>query len=352
MRGFFGKFFRYFKKRGRRPLINGESMARARNIKPGIFDNEELAALSPITRLLFIYLWMLADKSGRLEDRPARIQKQALGYDKNIDADELLTSLHDSGFILRYEAQGMRLIQIVNFQKHQTPHVREQASQLPGPEVSTAKAVPKHNLGSYEASPRSPDSLIPDSLIPDSGFTDSPITDSPNHENPQSADADLSVSPPAQAAKVKINPEVQRIFEHWKTRMNHQGAKLDDKRKAKITNALKLGYSADDLIFAIDGCAKSPHHMGRNETGTVYDSIDLIFRSADKIDFFIKKNALIAPAGVIKHAPDGRKLTPTEIMQERIRQSESLEEGQGDEPPLGGDGWPIRRAMDSSIRPE
>ena len=48
-------------------------MARSRNIKPSIMANEELAELEPLSRLLFIYLWMLADKAGRLEDRPKRI---------------------------------------------------------------------------------------------------------------------------------------------------------------------------------------------------------------------------------------------------------------------------------------
>jgi hypothetical protein len=42
-------------------------MARIRMIKPGVMENEELAELSPLTRLLFIYLWMLADREGRLE---------------------------------------------------------------------------------------------------------------------------------------------------------------------------------------------------------------------------------------------------------------------------------------------
>ena len=56
-------------------------MARSRNIKPGIMANEDLAELGAIERLLFIYLWMLADKEGRLEDRPKRIKVEALPYD-------------------------------------------------------------------------------------------------------------------------------------------------------------------------------------------------------------------------------------------------------------------------------
>ena len=181
-------------------------MARSRNIKPGILDNEELAALSPYARLLFIYLWMLADKSGRLEDRPARIKKQALGYD-SVDANELLQQLSDSGFIARYEVDGNRLIQIVNFEKHQSPHVREQASQLPGLEDRTDKVVIKHNQGSAIASPRSPDSLIPDSLIPDSNIL-----------VPQAAQ-------PATPAKKRVTGT--RLPDDWRPTQEHVDAAME-----------------------------------------------------------------------------------------------------------------------------
>lgn len=147
-------------------------MARSRNIKPAIMDNEALAELEPLTRLLFIYLWMLADRDGRLEDRPKRIAAQALPYDRAADVNSMLFDLQAAGFIARYTANGVACIQVLSFSKHQTPHVREAASELPSMEQGTTKAVPEHNLGSAEASPRSPDSLIPDSLIGDSTSPD------------------------------------------------------------------------------------------------------------------------------------------------------------------------------------
>jgi len=100
-------------------------------------------------------------------------------------------------------------------------------------------------------------------------------------EKPMSADAD-SLS-------------VFAVFDHWRVRMNHPNAKLDDKRRKLIQKALKLGYTAAELIEAIDGCAKSPFHMGQNERSTVYDGLDLILRDASKIDGFIKHNSLPAP---------------------------------------------------------
>ncbi|WP_205629939.1 hypothetical protein [Dechloromonas denitrificans] len=133
-------------------------------------ENEDLAELPPVARLLFVYLWMLADREGRLEDRPKRIAGRALPYDREVDVDDLLNQLVGAGFITRYTVGEMALIQIINFAKHQSPHVRETASELPGIEQGTTKEVTKHNLGSAEASPRSPDSLfpLPDSLLPGS----------------------------------------------------------------------------------------------------------------------------------------------------------------------------------------
>lgn len=124
-------------------------MARSRNIKPSIMDNEELAELEPLARLLFIYLWMLADREGRLEDRPKRIAAQALPYDRTADVEAMLDDLQSAGFIVRYVAHGLACIQILAFQKHQSPHVREAASALP----EKIMVDTRHNLGSAEASP-------------------------------------------------------------------------------------------------------------------------------------------------------------------------------------------------------
>lgn len=109
-------------------------MSRARIIKPGFFENEVLAAREPLTRLLFIGLWTLADREGRLEDRPRRIQAQILPYDAiGIGVDTMLDQLAEDGFIDRYNVDGQAYIQILAFGRHQRPHSREVASIIPAP---------------------------------------------------------------------------------------------------------------------------------------------------------------------------------------------------------------------------
>jgi len=78
------------------------------------------------------------------------------------------------------------------------------------------------------------------------------------------------------------------VFNHWKTTLNHTRSNLDTKRTREIHKAFDLGYSVDDMKMAISGCAMSDFHMGNNDRGQVYDSINLIFRSADQIDKFIQ----------------------------------------------------------------
>jgi hypothetical protein len=112
-------------------------VARARQLKPGFFQNDQLAECSHAARLLFAGLWTIADREGRLEDRPRRLRAEIFPYE-DLDADRLLEELaaiHESNghpaFLLRYELEGHRFIQIVNFVKHQQPHYKEAPSVLP-----------------------------------------------------------------------------------------------------------------------------------------------------------------------------------------------------------------------------
>lgn len=155
-------------------------MARARNIKPGFFRNADLVELPVEARLLFVGLWTLADREGRLEDRPKQIKMEIFPADC-FDCDALLTSLAGTGMIERYEVGGKRYLHVVNFTKHQNPHRDEKASTIPAPgsngvrseqapcehHANTVQALCEHHANTV-AIGLIPDSLIPDSLIPES----------------------------------------------------------------------------------------------------------------------------------------------------------------------------------------
>lgn len=105
-------------------------MARIRYLKPEFFSDEDLAELKFEARLTFAGLWCYADKAGRLEDRPKFLKAMIFPYD-NIDIEKQLQVLANKPFIIRYEADGRRLIEIVNWDKHQKPHHTEADSKFP-----------------------------------------------------------------------------------------------------------------------------------------------------------------------------------------------------------------------------
>jgi len=112
-------------------------MPRARNIKPDFFIDDQLADCSIHARYLCPALWCIADREGRLVDAPRKIGAFAFPYEHHkLDIHELLEELVRSGHIIRYESANMKLIQIVNFKKHQSPHRNEAESLLQAPEHS------------------------------------------------------------------------------------------------------------------------------------------------------------------------------------------------------------------------
>jgi len=152
---------------GRLVLVGlGFDMARSRNIKPGFFTNDVLGELPALTRLLFAGLWIIADREGRIEDRPKKIRAEVLPYDQ-CDADEMLQALENNGFVLRYESCGVKVIQVLAWDKHQNPHVKEAPSTLPA-YVEHQTSTVQEQCSEQPLPERA--GLIPDSLllIPDS----------------------------------------------------------------------------------------------------------------------------------------------------------------------------------------
>jgi len=211
-------------------------MARSRNIKPGFFKNEILAEIEPLGRILFSGLWILADREGRLEDRPKRIKAEILPYD-NCDADNLLNQLAQSDFIIRYKVDGCCYIQIVNFLKHQNPHKNEVASVIPAPHGIIEKITEEieSDTDKIETTPADSLLLIPDSLllIPEKNIC---VSDDQNQtEKTETAPAEKPQNGGAQRSAGKgeeYTPEFEAFwsayprrvgktaaFKNWKTRL-------------------------------------------------------------------------------------------------------------------------------------
>ncbi len=111
---------------------------RARGIKPEFFKNEELGELPPDARLLFIGLWLLADREGLLEYRPKKINAEIFPYDSR-NSEKLLGQLGEKKLIDIWcektdfpppDDKRPVLIHIPKFKIHQNPHKKEKSSKL------------------------------------------------------------------------------------------------------------------------------------------------------------------------------------------------------------------------------
>lgn len=107
-------------------------MARARNIKPSFFTNEQLSDNCPLGRLLFIGLWTISDYKGDLEWKEKTLKIQLLPWD-DCSIKELAINLDKSGLV-RFYSDGIKVyLNIPNFEKHQNPHKneKEKGSDIP-----------------------------------------------------------------------------------------------------------------------------------------------------------------------------------------------------------------------------
>lgn len=120
---------------------------RSRTIRPGFFDDFALGRLPHGARLLFIGLWCVADREGRILDLPRRIAAEVYPHDgEGIEADVAIwiAELEMAGVITRYQIDGQKCIHVNNFARFQKCHPNEAESRLPPPpDFGITKGAPK-----------------------------------------------------------------------------------------------------------------------------------------------------------------------------------------------------------------
>lgn len=248
-------------------------MARARNVKPSLFKNELLGIADPMLTILFISLWCLADKKGRLEDRPLRIKAETFPYRESLDINGYLTELQRLEFIHRYKSDGVSVIQIINFEKHQNPHHTEKDSELPEYDEKsiTYNLTVKEPLNNgYTPA----DSLL---LIPDSLNTDSLVIDSLNTDS-------LMVTPDKSVA-TKNETELQKNCKAtWKA---YSDAYFNRYNTEPVRNA-KINSQIKQFVQRIGG-EESPFVAANyvNDNNSYYvsrlHSVDSLLNDAEKL---------------------------------------------------------------------
>ena len=130
-------------------------MPRIRSIKPGFCTSEAIAALTIPCELHFAKLWTYCDDEGRGADNPRLIKAACWPLRDEIGAEEVedwQQELADNGRIVRYEVDGKRYFQVLNWSEHQKPQ-HPKASEIPGPDSENAQEVSPETEKPQEASP-------------------------------------------------------------------------------------------------------------------------------------------------------------------------------------------------------
>jgi hypothetical protein len=246
-------------------------MARIRTIKPEFWSNETLSEQPEATHMLAAALLNYADDEGYFNANPALVKAACSPLrEPSVSIHESIKRLSGIGYLrLGVGLDGRRYGQILKFEEHQ---------RINRPSGSKIKLI----AIAWE-----------DSLSPHTPITD-PSPPEGNREQGTGNGKDqgeLSAAPTpivergtsALDAERQTADAIERVFDHWQRTHGHAKATLDKGRRRLIRERLK-SYTADDLCASISGFLNSPHHMGQNDRGTRYDSLELLLRDSKHVD--------------------------------------------------------------------
>jgi len=197
--------------------------------------------------LLFAGLWCIADRDGRLEDRPRRIHAQVFPYDST-KVSPLLDKLQKSGFITRYSLNGGNYIQIRNWLTHQKPHHTEKDSFIPPCDESTVNS-PLNN-GCLTSHSRREHSPLPITHVGEEGG---------------SGGEKIPKEPPAKHL-LEIYQEENKVLPKVIRLTPERLKKCQDRRKEALKEGTFTEY-CKEFREAIRRAQKTPFVCGENERG-------------------------------------------------------------------------------------
>lgn len=233
-------------------------------MKPGFFTNEHLAALPYEARLCFAGLWTIADREGRLEDRPLRIKAVLFPYD-DLDMNGLLAQLEQKGFIVRYIADGVAYVAIPTFLEHQRPKSDETPSAIPAPILADPRgkvSAPRpYNGQRTEGSGQGTEG--------EDGADGAPLL---------VADG-ATQAEPADVAARRCADDLMALWNERTHPPIHRGRDLTSKRRRQIRSRL-TERSVDEWGAVFDRIQASPFCCGANDRGWVA-SFDWVIGSPD-----------------------------------------------------------------------
>jgi hypothetical protein len=104
---------------------------------------------------------------------------------------------------------------------------------------------------------------------------------------------------------------VSELFAYWQERCGHPNAMLSAERRRKIAGRLREGFKPQQVREAIDGARIGAVVTGKKR----FDDIELICRSASKLESFIGREGPPVDDGGSSNGPRPRRESPSELLQ-------------------------------------
>jgi len=236
-------------------------LPRKREIHPGFFKNEDIAELEPLARLLLIGMWNLADREGRLEDRPKKLRAELLPYD-SCDGETLIAAIAGKGFIIRYEVDGHKYIQVNNWHKYQDVHPKETASIIPpmsGNDLEPTEDEPKVTIRNTQGEPK-----VNPGTTQDESFN--PI---PSYPSIPSSTSNTSLTPIVPSTGDRgAKTDYQGVLDEYNaTCVKMPKAEALNKTRRGLINGRIKEYGRGAITEVFRYASQSPHHNGSNDRG-------------------------------------------------------------------------------------
>jgi hypothetical protein len=112
----------------------------------------------------------------------------------------------------------------------------------------------------------------------------------PKKQRRKRASPQLKVEQSAKASTV-ADSEAEEVYAYWVSVMRpgrKRVPKMEHDRLRKVKAAI-ADYGVETCKLAIDGCAASDFHMGKNRANKRYDDLELIFRDQSHVEMFLDR---------------------------------------------------------------
>jgi hypothetical protein len=126
-------------------------------ISPEFFQHDGLGTCSLRARLLFVGLWTLCDKAGRMRWNSLVVHGQLFPFERDADIDAAVAELAGVGSVALYRVGSREYLEIPSWPDYQRPHPKEAESSLPRLDA----ASPMHDSSMNQARAKHEPSMDP-----------------------------------------------------------------------------------------------------------------------------------------------------------------------------------------------